>query len=140
MTEVDFVGEIDCRFPYQAPIRWRRLSAQAARVSPNAAFMVFHEVCRVPRSVKLDKAQAEEILRHLGQRFRHPLVRVIHPAVHAHISGKSLSESRASALMRKVARYPNQFNALAVCYFSADDVSGALDRAYNRIVQEWSQT
>jgi hypothetical protein len=139
VNELEFIEKIDCRFPYHAPIEWRRLSARAARISPNAAFMVFHEICRAPARTKVSKAQASKILEHLSRRFRHPLVRVISPAVQALVSGKSLSEASALALMRKVAKYPNQFNALSLCYFSAIDGSGRADLEYNRIVKKWSQ-
>lgn len=39
--------------------------------------------------------------------------------------------------MRKVASYPAQYNALALCYFSADDSFGVLDRIYNQVVSKW---
>jgi hypothetical protein len=39
--------------------------------------------------------------------------------------------------MRKLAEYPGQYNALAVCYFSAIDDDGVLDRVYNKVVSAW---
>lgn len=137
MTEIEFIEEIDCRFPYRRPTAWRRLSAQAARISSNAAFMVIHEACRPPRSTELGAAEAKAIVRHLRHRFRHSLWRVVEPAVHAHISGQELRPSTAARLMRKVAAHPNQYNALALCYFSADDRGGVLDRIYNQVVSAW---
>lgn len=69
--------------------------------------------------------------------FRQTLLRVLEPAIQAHISGRKLRPSRAAYLMRRVASYPAQYNALALCYFSADDSFGVLDRIYNQVVSKW---
>ena len=138
MNETTFIEQIDCQFPYGKPLRWRRLSAQAARISPNAVFMVVHEVCRVPRSNDLPAKQAFVILQHLRRRFRHPLFRITEVALNAYVAGHELRESKADSLMRKVAAYPNQYNALALCYLCANDRSGRLDRTYNKVVAKWS--
>lgn len=138
MNEAAFIEQIDCQFPYGKPLLWRRLSAQAARISPNAVFMVVHEVCRLPRSNDVPERQAVAILAHLRRRSRHPLFRIIDVAVRAYVAGLELRESKANSLMRKVAAYPNQYNALAICYLCANDRSGRLDRTYNEIVAKWS--
>lgn len=39
--------------------------------------------------------------------------------------------------MRKVAAYPGQYNALALCYFSADDRAGLLDRLHEQVLTKW---
>lgn len=140
MSESEFIEKIDCRFPYRRPMEWRRVSARAARISSNAAFMVVNETCRPPRSVELAPNLANTILRHLRRRFRHPLFRVMEPAIRAHISGRDLRPSTAASLMRKVAAYPNQYNALALCYFSADDSAGSLDLIYNQVVSHWRES
>ena len=139
MSEAAFIASIDCAFPYFAPLRWRRMSARAARTSPNAAFAVVHELCRPPRSVPVPAAVSGRILMHLYRRFRHPLRRVLNPAVQAHLSGALLSESHAASLMRKIAAFPGQYCALAICYFSADDRKGTLDCAHSKVVREWER-
>jgi hypothetical protein len=138
MSEVEFVERIDCQFPYFSPLRWRRLCAQAPAISPNAAFMVIHEVCRPPRSIKLPSRSAASMLEHLYRRFRHPLRHVVEPAIRAHLSGRQLSESQAASLMRKVGAFPHQYNALAVCYLSATDRTGKLEHIRHRVVASWS--
>ncbi len=138
MSETEFIERIDCQFPYGSPIKWRRLSAEAARISPNAAFMVLHEVCRPPRSVAISPRQAAAIIRHLRSRFRHPLWRVTESAVQAYVSGRQLRQSKAAFLMRRVAAYSDQYNALALCYLCANDRSGLLDHTYKQVVAKWS--
>lgn len=139
MRESEFIERIDSRLPYRRSIEWRRLSAQAARISPNAAFMVLHEACRPPRSVRLGKTEAMTIVRHVCRRFRHPLLRVLAPAIEAHVSGNELRPAAAARLMRKVAAYPDQYNALAIGYFSANDRTGALELVYDRVVETWGR-
>lgn len=41
--------------------------------------------------------------------------------------------------MRKIAVYAGEYNALALCYFSAyDDRNGMLERTYQRITSRWN--
>lgn len=99
--------------------------------------MVVHEACRPPKSIELAAGQAKAIVSHLKRRVRHPLWRILEPAINAHISGAELRPSTAAFLMRKVAAYPDEYNALALCYFSANDRAGVLDRVYNHVVEKW---
>jgi len=139
MRESDFIASIDCDFPYDSPIQWRKLSASAPRISSNAAFMILHEVCRVPRCVQMNRPRAERIISHLRRRFRHPAWKVVLPAVQSYLGEKQLRPVTAAARMRRVARYVGEYNALAICYFSAYDAHGALDRTYEEIVARWQE-
>lgn len=138
MNEAEFISAIDCAFPHERPTQWRRLSASAARISPNAAFMVLHEVCRSPASRRVTEVQSRVIISHLKRRFRHPALRAIYPAVISYLTGKKLRPSAAAARMRKIALHTGQYNALNICYFSAFDRRGVLERTYQRIVQDWA--
>jgi hypothetical protein len=138
MDESEFITRIDCDFPYDAPIQWRKLSAMAPRISANSAFMVLHEICRVPRSEKMNRARAECSLSHVRRRFRHPALRVILPAIESYLSGEKLRPAKAAALMRRLAKHIGQYNALAICYLSAYDPDGKLDSLYEQIISHWS--
>jgi hypothetical protein len=140
MNEAEFISAIDCGFPHERPTQWRRLSAAAARISPNAAFMVLHEVCRAPASRRTTESQARAIISHLQRRFRHPALKAIYPAVASYPTGKRLRPSAAAAQMRKLAPHTGQYNALNICFFSADDRQGALERTYERIVRDWADS
>lgn len=140
MTETEFVEGIDCRFPYKNPLKWRRLVAQAPRISSNAAFMVLHELCRPPSSVSVSYAEREKIFEHLANRFHHPLLSGLRPLILTVMRGELVSVSAAVAAMRRVARYPSQYNMLAICYFSCNDRNGRLDDLYESIVTKWSMS
>ena len=109
----------------------------APRVSANAAYMVLHELCRPPRSATVSNTQCRQILRHLERRFRHPLLSGLRNLVLTVMRGERLSVSAAAAAMRKVSRYPGQYNMLAICYFSSDDRNGRLDRLYQATAARW---
>lgn len=138
MTEEEFIRSIDCCFPYENPIQWRRLSAKAARISSNAAFMVLHEVCRVPRSGKVRPRTRRRIATHLCARFRHPALRIAMPAIEAYLKGEKLRPAKAARAMCALSSYPGEFNALAICYFSSIDRNGRLDRMYEKVLSSWA--
>ena len=100
--------------------------------------MVLHEVCRSPASRRITEDQSRAIISHLQKRFRHPALRAIYPAVTSYLTGKKLRPSAAAALMRKVASHTGQYNALNICYFSAYERQGVLERTHQRIVQDWA--
>lgn len=140
MTESEFIASIDCCFPYDKPRRWRRICATAPRVSSNAAFMVVHEVCRVPRPDIMNEKRAKMILDHLYARFRHPAKRVIAPAVKAYLKGERLRAGTAVALMRRLAPYTGEYNALGLCYFCTNGPAyDALETAYQAVLASWSR-
>lgn len=140
MLESAFITSIDCRFPYDSPIKWRRAVNNASAISANATFMVIHELCRPPKRVDISEARAREILHYLLTHYRHPLLRILRPAIESHLQGRPLPVSKAKHLMRDVACHPGQYNALSICYFSCDDKAGLLDPIYDNIIQSWESS
>jgi len=49
MTEQEFISSIDCNFPYEDIALAKELILQARSISPNAVFMVLHEILRAPK-------------------------------------------------------------------------------------------
>jgi hypothetical protein len=140
MTESEFISNIDCCFPYGKPIQWRRLSAVAPRISSNAAFMVLHEICRPPRSEKVTGQSKARMVAHLKRRFRHSALRAIQPAVCAYLADKRLRPGQAVHLMRKLGKHREEFNALGICYFSAYDKAGTIERCHDQVTSAWERS
>lgn len=138
MTEEEFIASIDCRFPYGAPREWRRSIALARKISPNAVFMIIHELCLPPRSSRVSAATRLRIYRYVQQRFKHPLLTRLDSLLSTAILGGRVPASTAGAAMRQVAKYRDQYNALAICYFSCNDRLGRTDALYDAITAEWS--
>lgn len=140
MTEDEFIANIDCRFPYDAPRKWHRLIAVARDISPNAVFMVIHELCRPPRSSGASATTRLRIYRCIQQRFRHPLLTRLDSLFLTVISGGTVPVGMAGAAMRQVARYRYQYNALAICYFSCNDRLGRNETLYDAVTAEWNNS
>lgn len=136
MDESEFITSIDCCFPYRAPLQWRRTIADALKISPNAAFMVAHELCRPPRSVRVTVAQRLETWRYLSVRLHHPLAQQLSDVIALRIKGSEIPMAVAVKAMKLVRHSPNQYNALSICYFSYSGMR-KVDELYDRIVGEW---
>ena len=139
MDEPEFTMSVDCCFPYSAPLRWRRAIAEAVKISPNAAFMVAHELCRPPRSTRSTVAQRLEVWRHLSMRLHHPITKRLSGIIASKIKSVEIQPARAIKAMMFVRRYPHQYNALSICYLSCVGLRKA-DEFYDRIVCEWQNS
>ena len=140
MTEGEFIASIDCRFPYNTPRAWRRLITAARDISPNAVFMIIHELCRPPRPSSASINTRLRIYRCIQQRFGHPILTRLDVLFLTAMSGDTVPVSKALAAMRQVARYRGQNNALAICYFSCNDRLGRNDALYDAIISRWNNS
>jgi hypothetical protein len=137
MTESDFISNIDCDFPYASSLKWRKILKSSVSFSANATFMVLHELCRPPKSAASSSFQRTVIRQHLYKYFRHPLKSKLEKIISSQINGETVSVAVAAKAMRCVAAYPNQYNALAICYFSCNDKSNYIEKLYEGIIEKW---
>lgn len=137
MSEVEFIEAIDCRFPYGDQAKARELIELGVRISPNASFMVLHEICRPPRAVKRDPLALLELAASWEGTFQHPLVCVVLPIAKSMIQDQLVSVGEAMAAMREVAVYRGQYNALAIPYLACDDDNGEADALHKEITRAW---
>ncbi|OOG45630.1 hypothetical protein [Rhodanobacter sp. C01] len=138
MTEIEFIREMDCRFPYEDWEKCLSLMELGASISANSAFMVLHEICRPPRSKKIKVHLLKALLDAWQERFTHPLVQVVLPAAEALMHRKTISVIDALNTMRSVARYQDQYNALALPYFASDDdVDETVEALYKETILRW---
>ncbi|MES2842954.1 MAG: hypothetical protein V4794_21985 [Pseudomonadota bacterium] len=137
MNEVEFIEAIDCRFPYGDQARARELIELGARISPNASFMVLHEICRPPEGAKEDSLVLLELASSWEGIFEHPLVFVVLPIARSMIQDKLIPVGVAMAAMREVAFYKDQYNALAIPYLACDDKKGEADALHREITHAW---
>lgn len=137
MTENEFIEFIDCQFPYELEEEWRPLIVLAASISPNAAFMVLHELCRLPNGTKVNREALQAMLECWKSNFTHPLVVEVLPAAEAMINGCELTVDESLRIMRKIAEHPGQYSALAIPYFACDDLAGKADELHQEISRSW---
>ena len=140
MTEDEFIKTVDCRFPYDDEVRARELIKLGSAISPNAAFMVLHEICRPPRSSQVVISRANELLGEWSVAVHHPLVQEVLPAAKAMIQKREFSPVEAICVMKSISPYRNQFSALSIPYFACDDTTGEVEAEYRGIIDVWSKT
>lgn len=138
MTEAEFIAAIDGALPYDQPDAVARLTERAAHVSSNAQFMVLHEICRPPRSARIDIGGRLDLLAQWAQQVEHPLNAVLLPIAGSLVRGDDVPAPAALAAMREVARFPGLHNALAIPYFACDDEEGQVEALHRCIVGAWS--
>lgn len=139
MDEATFVNSIDCQFPYDDRERAADLARQGIAISPNAAFMVLHEIVRAPSEVPSDAPGRVAALQVLDTEFEHELVGGLIPAARQLIEGCELTVSESLKLIEAIGGFPHQYNALAIAYFGCDDTRGEVERVYKAIVQSWRE-
>jgi hypothetical protein len=137
MTEVEFNELIDCRLPYNNEAECRRLCEMGAHISSNAAFTVLYELCRVPRRTDVAVDVLKRLVSYWNECFSHPLAPLLTQIATKMIEGKQLSLGEAMNAMQVISEYPSEYSALAIAYFSCDDVEGRVDDLYNRISANW---
>lgn len=137
MNEVEFIEAIDCRFPYGDHAKACELIGLGKRISPNASFMVLHEICRPPRGAKVSTLVLLELAASWESTFEHPLVSIVLPIAKSMIQGKPVSVGVAMAAMREVAFYKDQYNALAITYLACDDEKGEADALHKEVTHAW---
>lgn len=137
MNEVEFIEAIDCRFPYGDQAKAQELIELAARISPNASFMVLHEICRPPKGTKESSLVLLELATSWEGSIEHPLVSVVLPIAKSMIQDKLISVGVAIAAMREIAFYKGQYNALAIPYLACDDEDGEADALHREVTHAW---
>ena len=140
MTEVEFINSIDCRFPYGNAKKARVLVMRAMKISPNAVFMIYHELSRPPRGTRSSQKQRLAILECIDENFIHPLSGLASWLTRKSIAGEELSVARAAAAARVIAQFPGCYNVLNIAYFSCDDKLGNNERLFDAIPKQWEAT
>lgn len=139
--EIQFLDKIDCNFPYQDRQESVRLIEQASTISTNALFSIIEELCRIPESER-PNVSTEEILDLLAltaNKINHPLKGLIVETADKMIRRQELTVDDVILKMQTVQKYPGQFAALSILYFSCDDKDEKLELIWDDIIGEWNK-
>ena len=139
MDELDFINSIEYSFPYEDSSKAEALARQAVAISPNAAFMILHEVVHAPEEVAADAPGRTAALHQLERCFRHPLAAPLLPVAKRVMRGESLSPPEAIDTLQRIAPFQGQYNALAFAYSACPGPHGDAAQTYRAIVQRWQQ-
>lgn len=139
MTEVKFIAQIDCRFPYSNSKKARVLVKQALNISPNAVFMVMHELARLPKGTRSSQSERLIVLEFIEERFVHPLSGIAANLTRRMIRKKKTSAQQAVNFIAAIESFPECYNALNLACFANDSASQLVDRAYDVVKKNWEQ-
>jgi len=136
-----FLDRIDRNFPYNDRLESVKLIDQAAALSTNALFAVIEEICRQPHSEKtiVSKSVLVDLLNLTRDKLNHPLSPLILDVADKMVNGQEITVDDAIAKMKIVKKYPGQFHALSILYFSCDDVDGKLEPLWEDIMRDWKK-
>ena len=141
MTEQKFVESFDAKFPYDDEEAATALIHQGWAISPNAAFCVLEEICRLPRGAAVDTGAQHSLAAQWAASGQHPLMSAVLRCAAALIDSTPLSSRDAVGIMRDVSAYSGQYAALNIAYFSGDcstpEGDGALEQASIEIRKQW---
>lgn len=141
MNEIEFVDLIDCNFPYHDRQEASRLIDLACQLSPNAAFMVAHELARPPHGEldKLNEMVLLDMLNELEGKFEHPIKPIVFSICRKLIQGQQVTGAEALSVLDHLKDFPDQYNAAAIAYFSCDDEMqmNQIDQQYEALIQSW---
>lgn len=141
-TEEEFISEVDCEFPYEQHDRAVALIHEAVTISPNAAFMVVHELVRRPRGSNVTAEACLNLLNVIDARFEHPLKRLVFDLANRMILGSRIDASESLSAMRQIGEHRSMFNALNIAYFSGNSEMSEADKkayeeVYDRVIVSW---
>ncbi|MEY3240003.1 MAG: hypothetical protein RIR11_1441 [Bacteroidota bacterium] len=139
-TEIQFIDKIDCKFPYHDRQESLQLIEQAAALSPNALYSIIEELCRIPHSKRSSVATETlvDLLAITANQLNHPLKELIVDTADKMIRSQELTVEDVILKMQIVQKYPGQFAALSILYFSCDDKDGKMEPIWKNIISEWN--
>jgi len=138
-TEREFLGEIDCRFPYNDEARWKSLVNRGIAISPNAAFAVLYEIC-APGAPGPDSPKAAlliQILEYWKSHFDHPAIDIVMPSTLALINRDERTEKDTIAAMQRLMDFPGLDFALNILNYACDDTDGRVERTWRAVGNHW---
>lgn len=140
-NEIQFLDKIDCNFPYQDRQESLRLIEQASTLSTNALFSIIEELCRIPESERENVSTGVllDLLTLTANKINHPLKGLILETADKMIRRQELTVDDVILKMQTVQKYPRQFAALSIMYFSCDDKDEKLEPIWDNINNEWNK-
>lgn len=94
MNEIEFIESIDACFPYHNQEKANEIIKFGSELSPNASFMVLHEICRASNEIK-----QELLFKYLKEWMKvnnHPLKKIVVVSAKALIEEKYIPNTQAS--------------------------------------------
>jgi translation elongation factor EF-Tu-like GTPase len=113
---------------------------EAKGISTNSVFKVIEEIARIPASKRENVTELElkSLLQKTIDGFEHPFLNSIAKTALLMIEKKEQSVDKAIDIMEEIEKYPEQWSALSLVYFSCDDINGIADKKFDEIREKWN--
>jgi hypothetical protein len=138
---VEFIGRIDCSFPYADEHQRRLLFAEAASISANAEMMTLLEVLCSPASTSVSAELKAQMLDEWRAASRCPRCLEFAALAATKCEPNATSRNAVDRLVAIVRQLPNAFNAIGILEWFADGVwtDAEADEHRSRIECEWKR-
>ena len=139
-VEIDFHSKLNENFPFHDKQKFQELIEEAALISDNSLFIIIEKLIDAHDKDNSSKTANTliELLELVGKSINHPLKELVLKTAYRMIVEVELSDDEAINGMRIVSKYPGQWAALSILYFSCIDVFGEVEYVWNEIVAQWN--
>ncbi|MDO9000079.1 MAG: hypothetical protein Q7W45_09970 [Bacteroidota bacterium] len=138
LKELEFINKIEDNFPFENYFESVKLIDEAIKISPNSVFAIVEEICKEAGEENASEEALVNLLKTIDKKFDHPLRKIILETAQNIILNEETTLEEAIANMELVRPYPQQYAALSIIYFSADDLKGKSEKVWNSITTEWN--
>ncbi|MEO6302953.1 MAG: hypothetical protein ABIP51_07255 [Bacteroidia bacterium] len=138
LKELEFIDKIEDNFPIENYLHSVKLIDEAISISPNSVFAVIEEICKNATTDVVHEETLVNLLKHIDKKFEHPLRKLLLETAQNVILEEEMTMEETIANMELVRKYPGQYAALSVIYFSVEDVDGKLEKLWDDITTEWN--
>ncbi|MES2679033.1 MAG: hypothetical protein V4635_04075 [Bacteroidota bacterium] len=139
MLELAFIDGVDGNFPYSNRKECLKLIDEAIGISPNCVFAVVEEIGRIPDEEReqVPFLQLTELLKLIEKKFDHPMKATVLKVARRMLNQEETPVEEVVANMEALKKFPRQFAALNIFYYSSFDESGKRDEAWDGVIREW---
>jgi hypothetical protein len=128
-AEAAFFATFELSFPYDDEAAATALIEEGWAISPNAAFCVLNELCRLPHTSATTTARQLALIDEWAKAGpAHPLKRDLLQCARALASDQTVTLEYGLTVMRDVSFHEGQRAALSIAYFATDLTQDDSDR------------
>jgi len=142
MRELDFIDRIESGFPYSDRKESLKLIDEAISISSNSVFAVVEEIARIPDEEReqVPFLALTEFLKIIETKFEHPLKVAVLMTARRMLAQEETALDEVITNIQSLKKFPRQFAALNIFYYSSFDESGALDKVWDELIKEWDDS
>lgn len=139
--ENNFFEKIHCRFPYHDKELCLQLIEEGVLLSTDSAFKIIEELARITKDDRkgLEDGYLKDLLSMTSSKFEHPMKEMIVEVAKKMIDSEGITVDEAVSKLESVRKFPGQYSALSILYFSCNDKEEKLDPIWKDIINEWNK-